>query len=166
MEWPWTSSPFPSLLRAQNLLPNSWKVSEPWPEQSWRQFTCPSALDRFWPDQSLKEEIRSISHSRSWKSCSEMMSAPCHVHVIDTVCLLPIPSDCRCRLGNQSLLSSTTVAFNQCTARILKTCNTYCLVRGTDLLSLKLLHKTMTTANTTIAVRCEWINMVPIYFVR
>ena len=37
------------------------------------------------------------------------------------------------------------------------------LVWGTDLFSLRLLNKKMTTANTTVAVQCEWIKIIPIF---
>ena len=36
------------------------------------------------------------------------------------------------------------------------------LVRGTDLFSLRLSNKKMTIANTTIAVHCKWIKIIPI----
>ena len=37
------------------------------------------------------------------------------------------------------------------------------LVRGTDLISLRLSNKKMTTAKTTIAVQCELIKIIPIF---
>ena len=37
------------------------------------------------------------------------------------------------------------------------------LVRGTNLFSLRLSNNKMTTANTTIAVWCEWIKSIPIF---
>ena len=36
-------------------------------------------------------------------------------------------------------------------------------VRGTDRFSLGLSHKKMTTANTAIAIQCEWIKIIPIF---
>ena len=41
-----------------------------------------------------------------------------------------------------------------------------CLVRGTDLFSRRGSNKKMTTANTTVAVQCEWLNIIAIFFVR
>ena len=38
-----------------------------------------------------------------------------------------------------------------------------CVVRGTDLFSLRVSDKKMTTANTRRAIQCEWIKIMPIF---
>ena len=40
------------------------------------------------------------------------------------------------------------------------------LVRGTDLFSLRLSNKKMATANTTVAIWCDQIKIIPIFLVR
>ena len=56
--------------------------------------------------------------------------------------------------------------FNRCATRIFKTCHTH-LVRGTDFFSFRFSNKTkMTTANITIAIWCEWVKIITIFFVR
>ena len=52
--------------------------------------------------------------------------------------------------------------FNQRAARIFKTCRAWLLVRGTDLFSLRLSNKKMPTANTTIALWCVRIKVLPV----
>ena len=52
--------------------------------------------------------------------------------------------------------------FNQYTARIFKTCNTY-LVRGPDLFSLRLSNLKMATANRAITICCELIKTIPVF---
>ena len=66
---------------------------------------------------------------------------------------------------------SRLVIFNSCAKAhwcatgIFKTCNAY-LVRDMDLFSIILSNKRMTLANTTIAIQCEWIKIIPVFFVR
>ena len=47
----------------------------------------------------------------------------------------------------------------------LKPATTDCLVRGTEVSSLRRSNKKRTTANTTIVVQCEWIKILPIFCV-
>ena len=46
---------------------------------------------------------------------------------------------------------------------IVKQARPDCLVRGTDLFSLRLSNRKMTTANTTLAVQCEGIKIISIF---
>ena len=43
----------------------------------------------------------------------------------------------------------------------IKTCNTWLSSQGNDLFFLRLPSKKMTIANATVALRCEWINIIP-----
>ena len=54
--------------------------------------------------------------------------------------------------------------FNRRAARMFKTCTTWLFSQGTELLSLRLSNKKLTTANTTIAIRSEWIQITPLSF--
>ena len=64
------------------------------------------------------------------------------------------------------------VMFNWCSAahwcvrEFLKHAIPDYLVRSTDLFSLRLSNKKLTTANITIAIQCEWIKIIPIFSVR
>ena len=57
---------------------------------------------------------------------------------------------------------SRPMIFNSVLQEFLKHAIPDYLVRGTDLFSLRLSNKNMTTANTTIAIWCEWIKIIPI----
>ena len=55
------------------------------------------------------------------------------------------------------------VICDWCATRFLKHEIPDCLVRSTDLFSLTLSNTKMTIANTTAAVCCEWIKIMPIF---
>ena len=63
-------------------------------------------------------------------------------------------------------LYSNTEIFNQCAARIFKHEAPAYSVRGTDLFSLRLPNKQMTTASKTVTFACEWIKIISIFLVR
>lgn len=56
------------------------------------------------------------------------------------------------------------VIFNWFAPRIFKPCNPWPFIQGH--VSLRLSNEEMTTANTTIAIQCEWISVIPICFVK
>ena len=62
-------------------------------------------------------------------------------------------------------LHHSLAIFNQCAERIFKTCNTWLFSQGHWPLFLRLSNEKMTTADTTVAIWCEWVKIIPIFVI-